>query len=233
MTAKRLFCLIAALAVLLLAVSCNDESDSKPNELNNSIELMMSEMELSEDEAFAALEILCDLGLDTEIEYIYSEESGGETFYKVWYGLHLMKVYLKEGRIEKVIKNQQEIYPPTNGAENESSSHPNGDTPSTGSSASDAPTSGDSDITIISMTSPVKAGSKATLEIQGEPNTEYDITVKYASGASSAAGLEPKLSDADGKASWTWKVGSQVKPGKYTATITSGGKSLTVEFEVE
>jgi len=230
---KRIICFILIVSSLLLAAGCGKNTNENKNELEASISLIMSEMELSEDEAFGVLEILCDLGLDAQIEYIYLTESGGETFYKVWYGLHLMKVYLNEGKVEKVIKNQVQIYPPINDIEKESASRPSGDTPSTGGATSQTPSLGDPDITVISMTSPVKAGSKATIEIQGEPHTEYDITVKYASGASSASGLEPKLSDANGKASWTWKVGSQVKPGRYTITISSGSNSFTTEFEVE
>ena len=205
-------------------IGCDKSSSNDKNELDNSLSMVMTEMDLNESEAFEVLEILCDLGLDSEIEYIYPAEADGENFYKVWYGLHLMKVYLKNGKVEKVVKNQKQLYPPNPTDEKEA----NGAQISTST-----PSSGELDVSVISITSPLKPGSQATLEIQGKPNTEYDITVKYASGASTASGLEPKTADSDGKVSWSWKVGSQVKAGIYTATITSGGKSLTVEFEVE
>ncbi len=232
---KRIICFILIVSSLLFAAGCNERQNEGKNELDASLSLIMSEMELSEDEAFAALEILCDLGLDAEIEYIYPDESGGETFYKVWYGLHLMKVYLNEGRIEKVIKNQQQIYP-ADETDDKPSASASGTTNGTSSESKKDPTStsaGELDIQIVSLTSPVKAGGRATLEIQGEPDTEYAITVRYSSGASSASGLEPKISDADGRVSWTWKVGGSVKPGKYTITVSSGNNSFTTEFEVE
>ena len=213
------------IAILLISSSgCDKSKSNSKNALGNSISMVMSEMDLTEDEAFAVLEILCDLGLDAEIEYIYADEADGETFYKVWYGLHLMKVYLKDGRVERVFKNQKLIYP----------SAPIGSQGSADSSSDPShPANGELNATVISITSPIKSGSSATLEIQGEPNTKYEITVRYASGASTASGLDPKTSDSNGKVSWTWKVGSQVKAGIYTATVTSGGNSLTIEFEVE
>jgi hypothetical protein len=67
------------------------------------------------------------------------------------------------------------------------------------------------DIRLISLTSPVSRNETATLEIKGEPNTEYAITVYYSSGPSSAAGLESKYSDGEGYVSWSWRVGGKTK----------------------
>ncbi len=72
----------------------------------------------------------------------------------------------------------------------------------------------------------VKAGGMATLSYTGEPNTEYKISVYYSSGASKAAGLVAKTSNASGDVSWTWKVGTNTKPGEYRVAITGGNKTI-------
>ena len=72
----------------------------------------------------------------------------------------------------------------------------------------------------------------ATVSITGKPNTTYSITVYYSSGASKADGLENKTSDANGKVSWSWKIGGRTKPGTYNIVITGGGQTLEKAFTV-
>jgi hypothetical protein len=72
----------------------------------------------------------------------------------------------------------------------------------------------------------------ATVSIVGIPNTQYSIAVYYSSGKSTAAGLEPKTSDASGNVSWTWKIGGKTNPGTYRATITGGGETKEIAFTV-
>lgn len=72
----------------------------------------------------------------------------------------------------------------------------------------------------------------ATVSIKAAPNTEYRISVYYSSGASSAAGLEPKTSDANGNVSWSWKIGGKTNPGTYNLNITGGGEKITKKFTV-
>lgn len=88
-------------------------------------------------------------------------------------------------------------------------------------------------LTVLEFTQTVAKGNKATVTIRGLPNTEYTIKVKYSSGYSSAAGLEPKISDADGVCSWTWKVGGSTKPGSYPITISDGKESYMLTFTVQ
>lgn len=82
------------------------------------------------------------------------------------------------------------------------------------------------------ITSPISKGKTATVDIIGEPNTEYSIEVFYTSGKSSAKGLENKISNETGAASWSWKIGSSLKPGYYRIVITGGGTSLETEIQV-
>ena len=69
--------------------------------------------------------------------------------------------------------------------------------------------------------------------INGKPNTEYDINVYYSSGVSSAQGLENKTSDENGYVSWSWKVGTNTKPGDYYLDIIDGGETLTIYFTIQ
>lgn len=74
---------------------------------------------------------------------------------------------------------------------------------------------------VVLLTSPVSRNETATLRICGKPDTEYTITVYYKSGASTADGLEPKYSDANGFAEWSWKIGGKTSLGTYRIVVKS------------
>ena len=92
-------------------------------------------------------------------------------------------------------------------------------------------------IEITSLTSPVSRGSYATLCIRTVPGARCTITVYYKSGPSSAAGLEPKIADSEGRVCWSWKVGSRTTPGSWrivvTATNALGTATETTYFTVQ
>lgn len=90
----------------------------------------------------------------------------------------------------------------------------------------------DSGIEILSVTSPVSPGDKATVSIKGAPGAEYKIKVIYHSGPSKAKGLSKKTADSAGAVSWTWNVGSKTRPGEYEIVISGGGKSVKTTFTV-
>ncbi|MBQ7319441.1 MAG: hypothetical protein IJW97_04620 [Clostridia bacterium] len=85
---------------------------------------------------------------------------------------------------------------------------------------------------VLSLTSPIAAGKQATLKAVGLPNTEYAISVRYASGESTAKGLENATTDAQGNVSWTFRVASRVAAGRYPVTVTGGGESVSVILTV-
>ena len=87
-------------------------------------------------------------------------------------------------------------------------------------------------IQVISITSPISAGSNATIKIKGTPNTNYSITVHYKSGPSTADGLNNKSSDSEGYVEWTWKVGSRTSSGSWKIVISSSVDSITEYFTV-
>ena len=84
-----------------------------------------------------------------------------------------------------------------------------------------------------SLISEVRRNEIVTITVQGEPNTEYTISVRYYSGhVSEANGLGPAISDANGFVSWTWKVGGRTGFGPSTFTVSDGNTSVTYDFEV-
>ena len=84
---------------------------------------------------------------------------------------------------------------------------------------------------IISVTSPVSRGSNATLAAKTAAGAACTITIHYASGPSSAAGLEPKAADGAGNVSWTWSVGPRTTAGEWRIVVTSSkdGQKVTKE----
>ena len=85
---------------------------------------------------------------------------------------------------------------------------------------------------IVSLTTPLEAGKKATLVAHGVAGVEYDISVRYASGESSAQGLEPQIAAEDGMLRWSFRVASRVAAGEYPVTVSGGGETITVALVV-
>ena len=99
-------------------------------------------------------------------------------------------------------------------------------------SSSDSSLVINSNISLVSLDSPISRGNDVTVSIKGLPNTNYDIDVIYSSGPSKASGLEDKISDSEGNVSWTFKVSSNVKPGTYEVKISDGKDSASYSLEV-
>ena len=252
MKLKKLICLIFALVLLFSAVACKKPAvQEETGDFRVSVDMLIENMSLDEDSAIGVLETLTSLGLDERIDHIYTaEDDDGNTIYKVWFGLNLLSVSLDGGKVDKVYKYGEQIYPKPTEPETDNNNNGNGNNNTdNGNNGNGNGNGNDNDnnsgnvntpeppkelkIEVVTLTSPIKAGKSATVEIIGEPETEYSITVKYSSGPSSAKGLEPKCSDIEGRVSWTWKVSANVKPGEYTITIASGDASYKTTFIVE
>ncbi|WEG14688.1 DNA/RNA non-specific endonuclease [Pullulanibacillus sp. KACC 23026] len=89
---------------------------------------------------------------------------------------------------------------------------------------------GDGSVSTNELT--VHDGGKATVTVKTKPNVQGTIEVDYGSGPSHASGLEPKTSDAKGKISWTWTVGSRTKAGTYNVIIKVNGETITKQLVV-
>jgi hypothetical protein len=85
-------------------------------------------------------------------------------------------------------------------------------------------------VRLVFVTSPVRAGSRATLVAAVPSGTSCSIVVTYRSGPSSAAGLYPERASG-GRVSWTWTVGSRTTPGRWPIDVSCGAAgSLHTSF---
>jgi hypothetical protein len=97
--------------------------------------------------------------------------------------------------------------------------------------ASSSPSSNAS-VRLVRVTSPISAGSYATLTAAVSRRVACSITVYYKSGPSHAAGLDPKR-PSNGRVSWTWKVGSRTTPGPWPIVVSCGSAgTLRTSFVV-
>ena len=85
---------------------------------------------------------------------------------------------------------------------------------------------------IESITTPVKRGEFVEVKMKGKKNTLYQIQVIYSSGASSAKGLEEKMSDDEGNICWRFQVSSRVNPGTYEVKIFNSEEETSTKLQV-
>jgi hypothetical protein len=87
-------------------------------------------------------------------------------------------------------------------------------------------------VRLVSLTSPVPAGSDATLTVAVPTGTSCSIVVTYKSGPSSAVGLYPQRASG-GRISWTWMVGTRTTPGRWPIDVScDAAGSLHTSFVV-
>lgn len=85
---------------------------------------------------------------------------------------------------------------------------------------------------LISVTNEVRRGERASITMTGQPNTEYKITVMFATGPSTAQGLEPAFSDDEGFVTWTWLIGSNTSFGTFEIIVAEVDAEDNSEFVV-
>lgn len=88
-------------------------------------------------------------------------------------------------------------------------------------------------VRVVGLTSPVAAGSAATLTVRTSPlAVRCSITVDYKSGPSHAAGLAPRPA-LSGQVSWTWTVGRNTTSGRWPIVVSCiGAGTLRVSIRV-
>ena len=85
---------------------------------------------------------------------------------------------------------------------------------------------------LVSFPALVFRNEDVTLTAQGKPDTEYRIHVYYTSGESTAEGLDPLVSGADGALSWTWQIGGKTRTGSFHIDIIGGEELLRIPLNV-
>lgn len=128
--------------------------------------------------------------------------------------------------------SEESSTPPIISKPAESSSASSSEKPVSSKPAQVAPEVSESEISLVSMTNPLRRNEDATITIKGKPNTQYSITVYYKSGKSTAKGLESKISNSDGVVSWTWHIGGKTQSGDKGIVINGGGQTLKLSFTI-
>ncbi|HEY9777665.1 MAG TPA: hypothetical protein V6C81_28130 [Planktothrix sp.] len=107
---------------------------------------------------------------------------------------------------------------------------------SSSSAQSTAPDAQKLSLSLVNITSPVKAGADATATVQTSADALCKINVKLKSGAASSKGLEPTHADKSGKATWNWKVAKNTAAGdwpvEFTASLKGSKASTTGTLKV-
>jgi hypothetical protein len=88
---------------------------------------------------------------------------------------------------------------------------------------------------LVSITSPARRNSYATLVARVVPAHRCSIAVYYKSGPSHAQGLYPKgpAPGGGGRISWTWKVGGNTTLGRWPIKVNCGSAgAFTTHFRV-
>lgn len=88
-------------------------------------------------------------------------------------------------------------------------------------------------LTITDWSQTVSPGDTGFVTIQGKPGVTYTITVTYKSGPSKAKGLDPQAADDQGQVTWNWKIGSKTSSGTFSITVSGGGETQKVSFQVK
>lgn len=81
------------------------------------------------------------------------------------------------------------------------------------------PAMGSAQVRLISVTSPVRVGSNASLVVAVIPAQKCSIAVYYKGRRAQATGLYPKR-PTRGRISWSWKVGMNTPRGKWPIVIS-------------
>ncbi len=110
---KRILLIILVCTIGLSFTCCNDKHPTaEESKFESSVSLVCEKMDVSREEAISILESLSDCGLDERIDEIYTAtDAEGNTFYKVWFGLNLLSVYLNGSSVSKIYKHGEQIFP--------------------------------------------------------------------------------------------------------------------------
>lgn len=78
-----------------------------------------------------------------------------------------------------------------------------------------------------------RPGGRASVTVQTVPKASCSISYRTPAGTrSTAQGLVPTTADANGRASWSWVIGSNTRPGTGTVTVSCGGVSASASIRI-
>jgi hypothetical protein len=88
-------------------------------------------------------------------------------------------------------------------------------------------------VSIVSVTSPVRAGAYASLSAQTSANSSCNLSVTLPSGRESeSSGLGSATADSSGRVTWHWLTGTNTDPGTATTTVTCDAATATTTIQI-
>jgi hypothetical protein len=75
-------------------------------------------------------------------------------------------------------------------------------------------------VSIQALSSPVKPGDNASIDVKTNPESKCSIKVEYNKIPSKDSGLATKTADEYGLAAWSWTVDGTAPVGKWPVTVT-------------
>jgi hypothetical protein len=88
------------------------------------------------------------------------------------------------------------------------------------------------ELEITSVNSP-RPGQDALVSIAGAPNTTCSIEYLTPIGnVADAQGLNSKRTDSGGRASWSWRIGTNTRPGTGTIDVQCGDQAASSSIEI-
>lgn len=115
------------------------EYASKYDFYADSIEILKDDMELTNEEADKVFGVLLEVGLDEEVTYCFDEkDDSGNQYFKVWWGLEYVNVYLRNNIVDKILDRDVVIY--ENGKIIETTKEPTTEEPTTEEPTTEEPT---------------------------------------------------------------------------------------------
>ena len=228
-------CFLAILLALCLSLSGCQHTPTTDSPLSeetqSSLSLLIDQLGLPEAAAIDILGQLHRAGYTEAIRMAFATEQPG--VYRLWLESAALDITLNEDGFLTTIRDGESVLT-VPGGENESEivEKPVEIVDNPGDDSSQTVENSPTTLQLVSLTAPIAAGSKATLIAHGCAGTEYTISVRYASGESTAKGLEPQVADENGTLSWTFLVSSRVAAGEYPVTVCGGGEQLSCTLTV-
>jgi hypothetical protein len=226
---KSVLVLLLALCLSLTVPGCTDHTPENPfsDRTTAAVVLLTEQLGISEQTAIDVLAQLHRAGYDkSSLRMAFVGESEGS--FVVWSKDTKLTITLDDAGLVATITDGDRVYvantrPKPDGSQSgtDQGDEPSGNPPST-----------EGTLRLLSFSSPIPRGEKVTLTACGKPGQTYEISVRYASGESTAKGLEPQVAAADGSLSWTFSVSSRVSPGDYPVTISGDGEQLCLTLTV-
>ena len=82
------------------------------------------------------------------------------------------------------------------------------------------------DVLTVLYTPVVRRNAQANVSLVNQPYATWHLSIRYAAGYGTAAGLGEATADGTGFAEWTWRIGSNTTLGNWPVTITGSGESM-------